>query len=216
MEAPQSPLIVALTEAQVARITALSISQLRAWDKRGLFKPNHVFIDVSKPYSRIYSFRDVVGLRALAVLSQKHKVSVKSLDKAAEKLAMLGFNHWADTKIYVVKKEVYFQHPGTGVIEGLKSGQYAMLEVIEVIEDVKEKVATLKNRSEIQIGQIHRNRYVARNSWVLEGTRIPVATVQRFLNAGYSVEQILEEYPTLKREDILAVRAWEKRLDKVA
>lgn len=38
----------------------------------------------------------------------------------------------------------------------------------------------------------------------LRGTRITAQTVLEFLAAGDSMEDILEEYPTLKKEDILA------------
>jgi len=39
---------------------------------------------------------------------------------------------------------------------------------------------------------------------VIRGTRITVQTVLEFLAAGDSVEDVLEEYPTLKREDVQA------------
>lgn len=39
---------------------------------------------------------------------------------------------------------------------------------------------------------------------VIRGTRITAQTVLEFLAAGDSVEDVLEEYPTLKREDVQA------------
>ena len=39
---------------------------------------------------------------------------------------------------------------------------------------------------------------------VIRGTRITVQTVLEFLAAGDSVEDVLEEYPTLEREDVQA------------
>ena len=38
---------------------------------------------------------------------------------------------------------------------------------------------------------------------VLQGTRIHVQTILEFLSAGDSIEEVLEEYPSLTREDIL-------------
>jgi uncharacterized protein (DUF433 family) len=38
---------------------------------------------------------------------------------------------------------------------------------------------------------------------ILQGTRIPVRTILEFLSAGDSIEEVLEEYPTLMREDVL-------------
>ncbi|MEB3249802.1 MAG: DUF433 domain-containing protein [Merismopediaceae bacterium] len=39
---------------------------------------------------------------------------------------------------------------------------------------------------------------------VIAGTRISVQTIMEFLGAGDSIEEILEEYPTLTPEDIYA------------
>ena len=39
---------------------------------------------------------------------------------------------------------------------------------------------------------------------VIEGTRITAQTILEFLGAGDSIEDVLEEYPTLDREDVLA------------
>ena len=39
---------------------------------------------------------------------------------------------------------------------------------------------------------------------IIAGTRIPVQTIMEFLGAGDSIEEVLEEYPSLKREDIYA------------
>ena len=39
---------------------------------------------------------------------------------------------------------------------------------------------------------------------VIAGTRIPVQTIMEFLGAGDSIDEVLEAYPTLKREDIYA------------
>jgi uncharacterized protein (DUF433 family) len=39
---------------------------------------------------------------------------------------------------------------------------------------------------------------------VIRGTRITLRTILEFLAAGDSIEDVLEEYPTLSREDVLA------------
>ena len=48
----------------------------------------------------------------------------------------------------------------------------------------------------------------------IEGTRITAQTVLEFLSAGDSIEDVLDEYPTLKREDILACLALSSSLMK--
>ena len=47
---------------------------------------------------------------------------------------------------------------------------------------------------------------------VIHGTRITAQTVLEFLAAGDSVEDVLEEYPTLKREDVQACLDYASRV----
>ena len=47
---------------------------------------------------------------------------------------------------------------------------------------------------------------------VITGTRITVQTILEFLGAGDSVEEVLEEYPTLITEDIYACIQYASKL----
>jgi uncharacterized protein (DUF433 family) len=47
---------------------------------------------------------------------------------------------------------------------------------------------------------------------VIANTRITVQTVMEFLGAGDSIEEILEEYPSLEREDIYACMQFAAKL----
>jgi uncharacterized protein (DUF433 family) len=48
----------------------------------------------------------------------------------------------------------------------------------------------------------------------IEGTRIAAKTVVEFLSVGDSIDDVLEEYPTLTREDVLECLAYSARLMK--
>lgn len=47
---------------------------------------------------------------------------------------------------------------------------------------------------------------------VVKGTRVTVQTIMEFLAAGDSVADVLEEFPTLTREDVNACHGWVSRL----
>ena len=49
---------------------------------------------------------------------------------------------------------------------------------------------------------------------IIEGTRIAVQTVLGFLSAGDSIDDVLADYPTLTRDDVLACLAYAARLMK--
>jgi uncharacterized protein (DUF433 family) len=48
----------------------------------------------------------------------------------------------------------------------------------------------------------------------IRGTRITAQTVLEFLSAGDEIEDVLAEYPTLSREDVLACLAFSSALMK--
>jgi DNA-binding transcriptional MerR regulator len=196
--------IVAMTEDHVARVTGISVGQLRAWDKRGFFKPNFSYDNEHSAYRRIYSFKDVVGLKTIATLRERYKIGFSKLQVVATELEARGYAHWADTQLFVLKKKVHFKDPRTGQVESLEDGQLAMLPIIDVIDEITRKVVDLKKRPETAYGKVERHRFVARNSWVVSGTRIPTATIRRYADAGFSIEKILEEYPTLTEDDVYA------------
>ena len=49
---------------------------------------------------------------------------------------------------------------------------------------------------------------------IIEGTRIAVRTVLEFLSAGDGIDDVLADYPTLTRDDVLACLAYSARLMK--
>lgn len=52
--------------------------------------------------------------------------------------------------------------------------------------------------------RIHIHPDICNGRPVISGTRILVQTIMEFLGAGDSIDEILEEYPSLQREDIYA------------
>lgn len=198
------------------RLTGLTRGQLRAWDKRGFFRPEYAYEDRRAPYSRVYSFEDIVGLRTIAVLIKNYRVSHSELRRVAAELEERGYKKWSTIKLYVVKKQVHFRAPNSSNVEGVWDGQYAMLPVIDVIEDVEQRIHQLRQRDKDQVGQVDRRKFVVRNASVISGTRIPTAAIKRFKEAGYSVAEIIDEYPSLTPEDVNAALSHEEALAKSA
>jgi uncharacterized protein (DUF433 family) len=194
----------AFSAEHVQRLTGLSAGQLRYWDATGFFEPRWAYENRRSPYSRIYSFKDVVGLRVLSVLRREHKVSLRHLRDVASVLSRYSETPWADTVLYVLNKQVYFKEPETGRIRAVTTNQYVAIPLLSVMEDVRKGSEKLKERQSDQIGKIERHRYVAHNAWVVAGTRIPINAIRRFSEAGYSSAQIIREYPMLTEEDVAA------------
>jgi uncharacterized protein (DUF433 family) len=199
-------IVSAFTTDQVMKLTGLTMRQLAYWDKLGFFSPQYAAEDRRLPYARIYSFKDVVGLRTLSVLKNEYKCSLPHLREVAEELSSYSEAPWAEITLYVWKRKVQFKEPDTGRVRGVVDRQYAMLPIRSVMEDVRRAADQLRHRQADQIGKIEKHRYVSHQAEVISGTRIRVATIRRFIEAGYSTELILKEYPTLTAADIEAAR----------
>lgn len=209
-------IIAAFSEDQVQRLTGLTKSQLRYWDKTGFFAPSCAEEDKRAAFSRLYSFRDIVALRTLGVLRIQHNVPLQHLRKVAEKLSHMADAIWTETVLYVLNRKVIFVEPGTEQPREIVSGQYVMgIPLKAIIADTQRDVQKLHHRPKSARGKVERRRHISHNAWVIAGTRIPVSAIHDFKGAGYTVKQILEEYPDLRPEDIRAALAQDPK-DKAA
>jgi uncharacterized protein (DUF433 family) len=205
-----SVVVSAFTEDHVERLTGVSQRQLRYWDRTGFFVPSLAYEDRRSPYSRLYSFRDVVSLKIVSALRNDANVPLPHLREVKEKLAHLGDDLWATTTLYVLNRRVIFDSPDMDRREEVVSGQVMLQIPLKVVSgNTEEAVKALRKREDAAIGKIERRKNVAHNQAAIAGTRIPVRSVKAFADAGYSVEQIQKEYPTLTAEDIQAAISFE-------
>lgn len=209
--------VLAFTAEHVCRLTGLSSSQLRYWDKTKFFSPTLVD-SPSRIFHRIYAFRDLVGLRAIAVLRKRYRIPLQELRKVGEWLHKHYATPWASLRFALAGRDVVFLDPKTGKpIEARGEGQVVAAFGLEPIADeMREAAERLKDRQANQIGSIVRNRYVVRNSWVVAGTRIPVSAIWNFHEAGFSSRQIIREYPRLTSRDVSAAIKFEARRRRAA
>lgn len=196
----------AFTEEQVGRLTNLSAAQLRYWDRTGFFSPDYAAGSRRSPFSRIYSFKNVVALRTLRMLRKEHNVPLQHLRKVAEELSDLAGELWTRTTLYVLNRRVIVQDSRTDRPKEAVSGQYVLdIPLKVVVKSVQSDFEHLKRRELSQFGKIEQHRNVSHNAAVLAGTRIPIETIERFIEDGYSTSAIIREYPNLTEADIDAV-----------
>jgi len=195
--------ISAFQESQVTRLTGISESQIRYWHRNGFFTGSFSFGD--KPSERLYSFRDLVCLKVVNTLRNEANVSLQELRAVKETLAHLGDDLWAKTTLYVLNKHVIFDNPATNSREEVVSGQAVLQIPLKVVAgDMKRVVADAKKRSGDVVGSIERKRGMLHSRPMIAGTRVPVEAIKAFVDAGYSAEDILRQYPFLLKEDVEA------------
>ena len=202
--------IAAFSEEHVQKLTGITKSQLRNWDRTGFYKPSYAEDNRRLPFSRIYSFKDIVALRVLNVLRNQNSVPLQHLRKVSEKLTHLSDDKWTAIKLYVFNKKVIWLEPDTERPQEIVSDQYVIPSVIleQVYTETEQDVKKLNLRDESEYGLINKSRFISHNEPVIAGTRITVDAIYNFYNAGYTTEQIIKEYPSLTNKDIEAALSY--------
>ncbi len=150
---------------------------------------------------RLYGFLDLLALVVAAELNARG-VSVRHIRQIVRHLASRGYDRpLSELTFATVGNRVYFQHDD-GTWEGdLRPDQLVLREVLD-LEPLRRRIAEGAQRDEALIGKIERRRGALGNKPLLAGTRVPVETVQRYLAAGRSTDDVLEAFPMLAASDV--------------
>jgi DNA-binding transcriptional MerR regulator len=199
--------LLAFSVDHAAKVTGLSKARLTRWDRLGFFSPELADPDDrGNPYGRVYSYTDLVGLRTLAVLADKHRLSLKELRKAHDVLAQHTDKPWSELQLSVLNRKIVHDLAGMPRdTEGQLAGNHVPLP--SIASEVARRAEALRKRDNDQIGVFENHKFIAHNARVLAGTRIPVSAVESFIEAGYSDTAIVAEYPTLTKFDVAMVRS---------
>jgi len=109
---PPEQEVLAFSADQVRKLTGLTVRQLRYWDHTEFFSPEHAPGYRSGAFTRIYSFRDVVGLSAIATLRNEHQFPLQKLRLVGAYLKRFHDTPWASLALYVSGREILFREPG--------------------------------------------------------------------------------------------------------
>ena len=196
--------IAAFTEEQVVRLTGVSPRQLRYWATDKFYIPSIKMEELGFERLRLYGFRDLLCLKIINSLRNESRVSFPELRKTKERLSKLGDDMWAKVTLYVHRKKVVFYNPETGQNEEASSGQGVLAIPLQVVTGkMEDAVRAMRKRESAVLGKIDIKQSGVRNP-VIAGTRISVRTIKEFDQAGYSVAQIIAQYPSLTEDDIQA------------
>jgi uncharacterized protein (DUF433 family) len=197
----------------------VSERRIRYWDDTGILSPSLLDDDKGGAYGRIYSFRDLVGLRTIGTLRDQFGVSLQTLRDVSERLRRHSSTPWSQLRFFVSGQHLFFKDPETQLfLSALQPGQIALVEALDLEQvalDTQQRANRLVSRRPDQLGQIERNRHVVGNRPVIAGTRIPTAAIWEFHQAGYDEAAILKEYPRLAPIDIQKALEFERNRREV-
>lgn len=196
-------LVGAFTTEHAARLSGLSKRRLEYWDRTGVLSPSLGREGTGRTFGRIYTFQDVVALRALSKL--RARFPLQRLRELGNWLRQNYHHPWSQLRFYVAGDEIVYVDPETQqFIAARPLGQGALpVELEPIAHEVHDALELMRRRDPEDIGSITRHRYVLHNEWVAAGTRIPVWMIQDLWHSEYSIDDIMREYPELTRDDVV-------------
>lgn len=206
-KSPLRPSLEAFSIDHAVDVTKLTRTRLIRWDRLGFFSPEYLDEeDRGNPYSRIYSYEDLVGLRMLRSLMVDYHVSVSEIKAAYPAMTAQWTKPWSEIEIGVLKRRIVTDIKGQP--RNITDGQLALkcVPLPSIADEVRREADKLSKRKKADEGKFEHHKFVARNASVFRGTRIPVSIIEDFIEAGYSDQAIIEEYPSLTAKDVQAAR----------
>jgi DNA-binding transcriptional MerR regulator len=197
---------LAFPDKRAAQLAGITMRQLRHWEQTGLVVPS-VRQEISPRNTvRLYSFQDLVDLLVVAELRHRPGISLQHIRRLVTHLRTRDFDApLRELKFATRGTEIYISYPDGSWSGDLKPDQLIYRQVI-ALDEVVAKIERAKERDPRAAGHVTSRRGVHRSQPVFAGTRVPVATVRRYLDAGYDTAAILREYPTLTEADVEAAR----------
>ncbi len=203
---PADPVRMYFTEEQAVELAGITKRQLRYWYDTNVFLPE---VQAARE-DMLLTFRDLVGLRALATL--RKRTSLQELRKLGEWLRARYEAPWSSLRFYLVGEAIQFNDPRTGRrLDSKPVGQAVVpFELERVADDTETAVRQFIRRSDDDFGKISKTRGVARSAEVVAGTRIPTSAIWSLFQRG-GVDGTIREYPTLTRADVEAAVEHERQ-----
>jgi DNA-binding transcriptional MerR regulator len=200
--------MMAFTIERAAELSAFSPRQLRRFENQMLVVPSVIRPLSPRNTVRLYSVMDIQSLLVVRAL-RSATISPQQIRKVVDR-ARAAYQYTAplnELKFALVGHEVHFQHPDGTWEGGRRPGQIVLWQVID-LRAIRSAIraAAVEGRPGSQLGRSERRRRVVGSKEVFAGTRIPLSTVETYLERGADDARILEAFPRLTPADIEFVR----------
>lgn len=186
--------------SRAATLAKLEPKVVRSWIAKGLVRPAHRAVG-------LLSFRDLVALRTLAILHRDHGVRIggrKGLARFSAWLLAQRPDAWSTLRFYVAGREVLFDDAGA-LVSSYPAGQTTS----RPVQELDMRTVEASARHDVEALAKRRHGRIDRKKRVVEGTRIPTATIRRLNDAGMSPRSIAAEFPSLTVADVNAALSFE-------
>lgn len=199
--------LVAIPRKKAAGLVGARVAKIDYWTEQGLLGDVPAAVRLT-PHRirRLYDYTDLMSLMVVSEL-RRRGVSLQGVRRITTELRALGYDRpLTELRYAVVGGNVFLQLPDGTWMDGNRPSQGVLHETLN-LGAMQVSISGALGRPAGSEGRFERRRGALGSKDLIAGTRIPVATVRRYLDAKRTPEQIIESFPDLTRADIEAVRS---------
>lgn len=198
--------LLAVSRSQIERVTGTKLGTVDYWTRTGVIQPT---LDTRVTPGRIirqYSYLDVMALLVIQQLRER-AISLQHIRTIASYLRAEGFTRpLTEIRYAVVAGHLFLQLPDGQWVDGRKPDQAIVPETL-ALEPLRATLRSKVARGADAYGRTEKRRGAMGSKELVAGTRIAVATVRKYVQAGRTNQQILSSFPSLSSADIEVVRS---------
>lgn len=193
------------TREQAASMAGVRAARVDYWVDTGLIEPSadqHL-----TPHRRVmlFSFQELLSILVAAQLRERG-ISLQHMRVVVNRLRERGYElPLAELRFATEGSEVYFMDEH-GRWEAGRRPAHALIDHRIDIGELRARVQRSTGRAPDSYGRIESRRGALGSKPLIAGTRVPVRTVQSYLDAGKEADEIIEAFPSLTQDDVTAVR----------
>jgi uncharacterized protein (DUF433 family)/DNA-binding transcriptional MerR regulator len=194
------------TRDKAAALADVHAARVDYWASSGLIIPSvNERLTPGRPI-KLYSYIELLAVMIVAEM-RRRGVSLQHIRAVVDRVRRRGVESpLTEVRYAVVGRRLYLQDEHGNWEDGNAPGQGVIPQVLD-LRPLRARISEGAGRPATTVGVIERRRRTLGSKEVIAGTRIPVDTVRRYLEAGRSRAEILQAYPLLTEQDIEAVRS---------
>lgn len=193
--------LISVPRDRAAQIAGLTTRQINYWAQHNVAGPTVEHSVTGGRLTRLYDYPDLMSL-LIAAEMRRRRVSLQHIRHVVDHLRSRGYARpLTELRFAILAGQIYFQHPDGTWEHDVRPDQVVIHEVLD-LEPLRARIAAGIQRPEEDAGRIETRTGTLGSKQVFAGTRVPVETVVRYLQAGRSAAQIIESFPALTMADV--------------
>lgn len=193
------------TREQAARLANIRPARVDYWIRTEVVSPSVDARLSGRSRVQLFNTRELMALMVASQLRER-KISLQHIRAIVHRLRHRGYDSPLSQLTFATEgKAIYFQDEYGEWESGRRPGHAVISASIDV-GLLRSRIVEGGARSKAARGKVERRRGAMGSKPLFEGTRVPVATVTKYLMAGKSTYEVLNAFPTLTAEDVERAR----------